>query len=304
MYVGSFISSIGQEIKVRATNGLFTRQVFTKKGNEQLVKDYVNIFIQYILEHNSKSSLELLGDNIEITAEYNYYTKSKGINPSQDFKVKDGNKLLYLEIQTEVDKDNPLYGRALMYYALSFVEAIGTKFEKKNQLWLCIKCEDSIVNNELAFEEYSLLGNTTGRLYPKTSSISIIDLSKLSSLNIISDAVDLAKYLIYLQEPLRSKVKDISEKLQFNFEELKKDKERITELEEFNLAHYEGLSEGRAEGLAKGREEGRKEGFEEGIAKGVLYLYKEVKNIDLILNVYKEKSKLEIEQILKDGRLL
>ena len=291
MYVGSFISSIGQEIKVRATNGLFTRYVFTKKGNEPLVKRYMNVFIYYVLKNNSLSNLELLGDNIEITAEYNYYKNKRGMQPTQDFKVVDDNRVIYLEIQTEIDTKNPLFGRAIIYYALSITEAIGTTYEKTNQLWLCVNCEDGIVDNSLAFEEYLFRGSITGKVYPKTSSITVIDLSKLSKSNLDFPAVRLAKYLVTLEYTQNSDIQDIVTHLQNSFDEIKKDKQRVIELEDYNIAHYEGRTEGRAEGISQGRAE------EKSLI--IKTLYSKLNNIDKLLELLPNFSKEEINKIIK-----
>ena len=290
MYIGSFISSIGQEINVRTINGIFTRYVFTKKENVPLVKKYVNIFIDYIRKYNPISSLELLGDDIEVTAEYNYYKQAAGFQPSQDFQIKEKNKVLYLEVQTEIDTDNPLFGRAMVYYALSFTEAIGQTYEKKNQLWLCAICEDNIVNNDLAFEEYSFMGNTTHKLFPKTSSITVVDLRKLSEINNDEHAIHFARYLLSPTYKLPENLSDISQKLQENFQELKKDKERLRNLEEFNLAEYEGIREGRKEGI--------KEGMEKERIKNLRQLYSTTNDIDLLLKVFPEYTIDELKEIL------
>ena len=291
MYVGSFISSIGQEIKVRATNGVFMRYAFTDKDNQYLVKRYMNVFINYIRKNNPISSLEILGDNIEITAEYDYFKSTKGATPKQDFQIKENNKLLYLEIQSTIDTKNPLFGRAIVYFALSFVEAVGETYEKKNQLWLCMRCEDNIVSDEVAFEEYLFRGAMEGKVYPNTSSITIIDLQKLSRLTVDDPAIRLAQYLVNLTYVEDSDVVDIITGLQKSFDKLKSNKQKLIHLENFNLAKEEGLSEGRADGISQG--------ISQGIAQSIISTYKVLQSIDLLLQIYPSKTRSEIESIIK-----
>jgi len=126
---------------------------------------------------------------------------------------------------------------------------------------------DSVLQEE-TFMNYILKDETTNKVFPNSSSIMFISLTKLSRLKNL--AGELALFLLgKLAAPLSDEVKQITNTFNASFDAFKDDKEVKNAMTIAEKHRNEGWVDGMEVGMERGIERGLERGMERGIERGM-----------------------------------
>ena len=242
-------------MSIYAMDDLFLNFTFDNEENWDDFRLMINILLEEYRRQNPATVATLIEGEIHIETQFKFYVNANKKNKTrnQDFKLdeSDTNKLKYVEFQNKSITKPPISDRAIEYFSLSIGSNPGKMIM---QIWLLASDTASVLQEE-TFINYVLKDEATNKVYPNTSSILFISLTKLSQQNNI--AGELAAYLLgKLPAPESEEVKQIANTFISSFETFKDDKEvknTMTMAEKWkNEAWMEGREEGRKEGVVLG----------------------------------------------------
>ena len=269
--------------EIMPMNDFFLSYLFNKKENWEMLRKIHNILVQSCKDtHKDKvSNLELITDDIDVESQYEYILDEKH-SKVQDVLIKEEDKnLTYIEFQNRSRTEPPLKRRGVEYFSLGIGRTRGEQLA--NQMWILGEHSEELLGEEV-YENYTLLGQLTGRQYPNKSSILYVSLVKLSKED--SRGGELARFLLGIDLfPKDEDIINISKGFNRGFDVLREDKEARNKMS--NLEYIR--SEARYEALEEGREEGR----EEGIIKTI----QDFLAVGISIEKVAEATKLSIDRI-------
>jgi len=255
-------------MEVYAMNDLFLNFTFEKEENWETFRLIINILLEEYRRQNQPTIVTPIDGKIHIETQYKFYVNASNKNKTrnQDFRIDeiDSDRISYIEFQNKAMTRPPIEVRAAEYFGLG----IGQNPEKKNanQIWLLASDADTVLQ-EKTFAHYILKDETTNNIYPGTSGIMFISLTKLSKEDNL--AGELALLLLgRLSSPQNEDVKHIADAFSTSFETFKDDKEVKSTMTIIEKWLMQGWEDGHEAGHEVGREEGLAEGLAEGLTEG------------------------------------
>ena len=253
--------------EIFAMNDLFLNFTFEKRENWEDFRLILNILFAAYQSQNPDTLVTLIDGDIHIETQYKFYINTQNTTRNQDFKLTEteANGVKYIEFQNRAITTPPIEVRAIDYFVLGIGQSQG---KTANQIWLLASDTDTVLQ-EQTFMNYILKDESTNKVYPGTSGIMFISLTRLSENN--SLAGELASFLLgKVVNPKNEDVKRIAKTFKMSFEAFKDDKEvknTMTMAEKY-----------RNEGWLDGREAGREEGMEKGLNIGASKLAKLIRS--------------------------
>jgi len=309
----------GKNRAVIPMNDIFLNYMFDKEEYWGISKDIVNILSDEYSETTSNKTHKMpyIEGEVIVETQFQYLLESatgkNTLTPrNQDIKVlqkgdNDGNQV-FIEFQNHPSAKPFIGDRGLQYFGLG----IGHNPEyKTDQVWLLAKVNNKVDEDLLlgkVFSNYSLK-NEENITHPNTSSITYINLDKLSEQN--SKAGELASVLLGKElEISNPEVKKIASSFNNAFGSFKMEKEvsvmYMTFQERWRL---EAIEEGREEGIEQGREEGIEKGIEQTIERYIKKIgtgqvtYDEISDLFGVgLDKAKEIHQKVVDEVSKDPK--
>ena len=234
--------------EIFALNDRFLNYTFYMKENWETFRSMLNIFLDEYLRSYPKSIITRVEGKIHLQTQYRYYINTGNETRNQDFRLNELEKdiLKFIEFQNRANPDIPIPFRAMEYFVLGIRQANG---KVTQQIWLLASDDDTILQGE-TFVNYIFKDEATNKIYPHSSSIMFISLTRLSKQK--STAGELASFLLGLQpEPETEEVKQIADTFNTSFSTFKNDKEVKKSMSFEERWHNEGKAEGISIGVAK-----------------------------------------------------
>lgn len=246
--------------EVHVMDDLLLNFTFDKVENWEEFRLMMNILLDEYRKETPATVVTLIEGKIHIETQYKFYINTQNTTRNQDFKLDEteSNRLKYIEFQNRAKTKTPLELRAVEYFVLGVGQNPG---KIANQIWVLASDVDAVLQ-EGTFMNYILKDESTNKMYPDTSGIMFISLTKLSKKK--SLAGELALFLLgKLSAPESEEVKRIASTFNASFAAFKDDKEVKNAMTIAEKHRNEGWVDGKEEGLA----EGLAEGFAEGTSK-------------------------------------
>jgi len=167
-------------MEIFALDDLFLNFTFESEENWEEFRLMMNILLDEYRKLNPMTVATLIEGAIRIKTQYQFYINAKEKNKTrkQDFESDefDMNRLKYVEFQNKATSKPPIPDRAFEYFVLS----LGKNPDKAvMQIWLLASDADSVLQEE-TFMNYILKDEATNKMFPNSSSIMFISLTKLS----------------------------------------------------------------------------------------------------------------------------
>ena len=294
--IGSVTLLDGTERYIQPMHSILLNYTFEDKKNWKYLKDLINIYLETYNEIGGDVSL--IGDDIKVATEYEYWVSGKERSRRQDFLIEEGGDITYIEFQNDNKCSPPIQDRSIQYFGLGVGQKIGGI---SNQIWVLAKPVEELLHGQ-SMTCYKLLEERKGFAHPNKSYIMFVDLEKLANEYEGLEVQEMSKFLLNgkAKPEYNERAIDIAETLCNGFIDLKNNREVVEAMtlkEELERQAEERERIGREEGEQKGREEGEQRGREEGEQRGRLEtaksLLKENSPIDFIMRV----TNLSREQI-------
>jgi len=240
-------------MNIYAMDDLFLNYTFENEENWEDFRLMINILLEEYRRQHPATVTTLIEGEIHIETQYKFYVNAnmKNKTRNQDFKLneRDANKLKYVEFQNRTNSKPPITDRAIEYFSLSISNNPG---KEVMQIWLLASDTATILQEE-TFINYILKDEVTNKVYPNTSSIMFISLTKLSQQDNL--AAELAAYLLgKLPIPTSEEVQKIANTLNSSFETFKTDKEVKNTMTMAEKWKYEAWMDGMEQGREQGKE--------------------------------------------------
>ena len=204
--------------EIYAMNDLFLNFTFEKDENWEDFRLMINILLEAYRKENPTTIVTLIEGEIHIETQYKFYINTQNTTRSQDFKLTETEtkRIKYVEFQNRATTEPPIEIRAVDYFVLGISQSQG---KIANQIWL-LASDVEVVLQEETFMNYILKDETTNKIYPATSGIMFISLTKLSKEK--TAAGELALFLLGKQAtPQNEAVKRIIKTFNTSFETFK-----------------------------------------------------------------------------------
>ena len=261
--------------EIYAMNDLFLNFTFEKEENWEEFRLMVNILLDEYRKENPTTVVTLIEGKIHLETQYKFYINTQNTTRNQDFKLDEleKNRFKYIELQNRAITEPPVPVRAIDYFVLGVGQSKG---KIANQIWILASDVESVLQEE-TFTNYILKDEATNKVYPDTSGIMFISLTKLSKKKNLSG--ELALFLLgKLSIPESEEIKRIASTFNRSFEAFKDDKEVKNTMSIADKYRNEGWVDGKEEGIAEGRVEGRAEGRAEGVNAGASKIVELIKS--------------------------
>ena len=238
-------------MEIFALDDLFLNFTFENEENWEEFRLMMNILLEEYRKLNPTTVATLIDGAIRIKTQYQFYINAKKKNKTrkQDFESDelDMNRLKYVEFQNKATSKPPIPDRAFEYFVLSIGKNPG---KAVMQIWLLASDAESVLQEE-TFMNYILKDEATNKVFPNSSSIMFISLTKLSKQKNL--AGELALFLLgKLATPQSEEVKRIAQTFNTSFELFKDDKEVKNAMTIAEKHRNEGWVDGKEEGLDEG----------------------------------------------------
>jgi len=250
--------------EIYAMNDFFLNFTFNKKKNWEAFRLLLNILIDDYRNENPETVMERVEGKIHLQTQYRHYINARNKTRNQDFKLDEleANHIKYIEFQSRAFPDFPISLRAMDYFVLGIRQGNG---KITSQIWLLASDADAVLQDE-TITHYILKDEVTNKVYPRSSGIMFISLTRLSKKQ--NAAGELALFLLGKQpNPETAEVKKIADIFNTSFSVFKDDKEVKQGMTFEEKWHSEGKAEGIIEGEARGEARGITEGIGIGVAK-------------------------------------
>ena len=251
---------------VYVMNDLFLNYTFESEEHWEEFRLMVNMLIEPYFQKHPTTIVTLINGRLHLETQYKFYINTQNTTRNQDFRATeiDAEQFKYVEFQNRAQTKPPIEERALEYFVLGVGKSKG---KIANQIWVLASDVEPVLQGE-TFMNYILKDESTNKIYPGTSGMMFISLTKLSKEK--TPAGELALFLLgKLKNPVNEDVKRIADMFKKSFEAFKDDKEVKNTMSIAEKYRNEGWIDGMDAGIAKGREEGREEGREKGREEGV-----------------------------------
>ena len=261
--------------EIFALNDLFLNFTFEKEENWEEFRLMVNILLEEYIKKNPTTVATLIEGKIHIETQYKFHINTQNVTRNQDFKLDEleYGRLKYLEFQNSATMKPPLDIQAVDYFVLGVGKNPG---KIANQIWLLASDVDSVLQDE-TFMNYILKDESTNKVYPGTSGIMFISLTKLSKENNL--AGELASFLLgRLPAPKSEEVKRIANTFNASFIAFKDDKEVKNAMSIAERHRNEGWVDGMEVGLAEGESIGMEKGADKGVSAGASKMLELIKS--------------------------
>ena len=289
-----FIQLESGSMDIYAMDDLFLNFTFEKEENWEEFRLMLNILLEEYRRLNPKTVATLIEGKIHIETQYKFYVNAKKKNKTrnQDFRLdeEEKNRLKYVEFQNKATSIPPIPDRAMEYFVLGIGKSPG---KIVNQIWLLASDAKSVLQEE-TFMNYILKDEATNKVYPDTSGIMFISLTKLSKEKNL--AGELALFLLgkLVAAPESEEVKRIADTFSTSFEAFKDDKE----VKNAMTIAEKHRNEGWVNGMEQGLEQGAKKGADAGAAK-IVELIKSGFSPDEAMSKFNEERTTLVTSLVK-----
>jgi len=273
-------------MNIYAMNDFFLNFTFENEENWEAFRIMLNILLDAYRQTHPPTAITLIEGEIHIETQYKFYINAdkKNKTRAQDFKVdeKEHNRIHYVEFQNKSTTKPPIQDRALEYFVLG----LGKNADKMvNQIWLLASDAEAVLQKE-TFMNYVLKDEATNKLFPHSSGILFISLTKLSQQNDV--AGELASFLLgKLTTPQHGEVNQVINAFTSSFEQFKNDKEVKNSM---SMAD-KWRDEAREEGWEEGWEQGLEQGLEQGASRILSLIKSGLTPDEALVKILEEKKK-------------
>ena len=189
-------------VAIEVMNNMFTNYHFNKEENWEDLRSIANIFINGYKSAYKDTVLEPIEGDIVVETQYEKFKDQDGKLKRQDFKIM-GKDVTYMELQNKAYPEMPIEAQAVEYYGMGIA---NNGRQLSNQLWLMAEDLPKLMHGR-KYVNYILKDEETDIIYPKTSGIMLISLTKISEENADSPQGELAAFLLGMTADIKS-IKD------------------------------------------------------------------------------------------------
>ena len=249
--IGAVTLLDGTERYIQPMYSILLNYTFKDEKNWNYLKNLINIYLETYNEIGGKVSL--IGDNIKVSTEYEYWVSGKERSRRQDFRVDEKDNITFIEFQNDNKCNPPIQDRSVQYFGLGVGQQIGGV---SNQIWMLAKPVEELLHGQ-PISCYRLLDERKGFAHPNKSYIMFVDVHKLANEYEGLEVQEISKFLLNGKAipEHNERAIDIAKILYNSFIDLKNDREVLKA-----MTLKEDLEKQAEERERLGREEGREEG--------------------------------------------